>query len=117
MAAAGPSTVALPQMTNEFWQLTLSLRSQALLDPAVMEAVLFALLTILNANEDRRQVAVECSSELLETQEWAGMVYERLSNADEEGERCKVLTAGILVAIKEVVDKYQRLMAGSLALM
>lgn len=105
-------------MTSEFWALSLSLRTQALLDPAVLEALLFSFLTILNVNEDSRQLAVDCSAELLETQEWVGMVYERLEgrDGDEEGERCRVMAAGVLVQVRGVVERWQRVMAGSFAM-
>lgn len=104
-------------MTSEFWQILLSLRSQALNDSAILEAELFSFLTVLTVNEDRRRLATECSTELLETQEWVSMVFEKLSGADEESERCKVLAAGVLVAIKDVVDHYHRLMVGDMVRM
>lgn len=109
----------------------------------MLEAVLFAILTILDVNEaqgDRRRLALECGRELVETREWVGGVWERLEGAGGDGrgglaglgvgeegggksgaegneqERCKVLAAGVLVQIKEVVDQYQRLMVGDLAM-
>ncbi|KAL9120891.1 MAG: hypothetical protein Q9187_002558, partial [Circinaria calcarea] len=66
--ASGPSTMSLPQMTSEFWSLLLSLRPRALNDIAILEALLFAILTLLDVNDDKRRVAEEHAKELLETQ-------------------------------------------------
>lgn len=71
---------------------------------------------------------------IVETREWVGGVWEKLESAGDvvvgsqgrsggtgkgigdanEQERCKVLAAGVLVGIKEVVDQFQRLMVGDL---
>ena len=114
--AAGPSTLALPQLTAEFWSFLLSIRSSgSALDPSVLEALLFAFLTLLDVNADnQRRLAEENAKELLETQEWAGNLLEKLGSGDEEGERCRMLAAGILVRCREVVEKYQRLLMGDL---
>ncbi|KAJ9668907.1 telomere binding protein [Coniosporium apollinis] len=112
--ASGPSTLSLPQMTSEFWDLLLSVRSNALNDPAILEAVLFALLTLLDVNEDQRRLAQEHAKELIETQEWVKLVFERVSGGDEESERVRMLAAGVLVRCGEIVEKFQRLLMGDL---
>ena len=105
-------------MTSEFWDLLLSLRSTSASsdDPTVLEALLFALLTLLDVNEDKRRVAVEHAKELLETQEWAQLVFDRAGGGkgDEEGERVRMLAASVLVRAREVVEKYQRLLVGDM---
>ena len=127
----------LPQLTSEFWSLLLGQRNKALNDATLLEAVLFAFLSILTVNEgDQRRMASENARELVETQEWVGLVWDRLDGAgagvqrgrglaglttgsgaaggemENEQDRCKVLAAGVLVQIKEVMDQYQRLMIG-----
>jgi telomere length regulation protein len=101
-------------MTSEFWDLLLSLRQQS--DPTILEALLFAMLTLLEMNEDKRRLAEEHSKELLETQEWVTMVFEATGegggNAD--GERVRMLAASLLVRTREVVEKYQRLLVGEM---
>ena len=141
LQSAGSSVLILPQLTSEFWTLLLAIRSQALRDASVLEAVLFGFLTLLVVNEghaDRGRLAVECGRELVETREWVGGVWEGLEGAGggseregglaglgmggdkgvdvgtDEQDRCKVLAAGVLVQIKEVIDQYQRLMVGDL---
>ncbi|THW80093.1 hypothetical protein D6D19_00705 [Aureobasidium pullulans] len=112
--AAGSGTISLPQMTAEFWELILSVRTNALADVSVLEAVLFATLTLLDMNEDKRRLAEEHSKQLIETQEWVELVFDRVGGADEEGERIRMLAASVLMKTREVVEKYQRLMVGDL---
>ncbi|KAG8527013.1 uncharacterized protein KY384_008442 [Bacidia gigantensis] len=113
--AAGPATVALPQITSEFWAFLLSIRAKVD-DKSVLEALLFALLTLLDVNQEsgQRRVAEENARELLETQGWVGELLERMSGGGEEEERCRMLAAGVLVRCREVVEKHQRLMVGDM---
>ncbi|KAK4993241.1 telomere binding protein [Elasticomyces elasticus] len=113
LQASGRSTLSLPQMTTELWDLVLSVRTAALTDIIVLEAVLFALLMLLEVNDGRR-VAEEYSKQLVETQEWVEMVFERASGSDEEGERIRMLAASVLLKTRDVVEKFQRLLAGDL---
>ena len=114
--ASGPSTLSLPQMTSEFWDLLLSLRSQSVGDITVMEALLFAFLTILEINEDKRRLVEAHGRQMLETQEWIEGVFSRVgAGGSEEDEKVRMLAAGCLVRIREVVEKYQALLLGDLA--
>ena len=101
-------------MTTECWSLLLSLRTRAHGDITILEALLFALLTLLDVNEDKRRIAEEHSKELLETQSWVEGVFERIGGGSEEGERVRMLAAGVLVGAREVIDKYQRLLVGEM---
>lgn len=112
--AAGPSTLSLPQMTSEYWELLLGLRTKSIGDIAVLEGVLFGFLTILEVNEEKRGLVDEHGSKILETQEWVEGVFGRLRGNGEE-ERVRMLAAGVLVRIREVVEKYQALLMGDLA--
>jgi len=112
--AAGTSPLSLPQMTTEFFDLLLSLRARAS-DAPVLEALLFSFLTLLDINSsNQRRLAEEHAKELLETREWVQMVFEKLGGGSEEGERVRMLAAGVLMRAGEVVDRYQRLLLGNL---
>lgn len=113
--ASGPNTLSLPQMTSEFWDLLLRLRAQSLGEKGVLEAVLFAFLTLLEVNEEKRGLVEAHGRQLLETQEWVEGVFGKLSGGGEEDERVRMLAAGVLVRIREVVEKYQRALMGDLA--
>jgi len=112
--ASGPNTLALPQMTREYWDLLLSVRGLAGADKNVLNAVLFGFLMILETNENKEQLATEQGKELMETQAWAKMMFEGLGTGSGEEERVRALAAGVVVRCQEVVEKYQRRMAGAL---
>lgn len=112
--ASGPNTLSLPQMTSEFWNLCLGLRASAG-DVMVLEALLFSFLSVLEVNEDKRALVEGFGRQMLETQEWVEGVFGRLSGAGgEEEERVRMLAAGVLIRVKECVDKYQALLMGDL---
>ena len=123
LTSAGSSTLALPQLTNEFFGLLLSLRTRALNDPSVLEALLFGFLSLLNVNSDKRGLAERHSREIMECHEWCNLVFEKISEgsglriADEETERSKTLAAGVLVATKELVENYERVILGNVGSM
>lgn len=114
--ASGQNTLALPQMTREFWELLLSCRAAALNDKRILSALLFALLMLLETNGDKERLATEQGKELVETQEWVRTVFEGLpaGKDGEEDDRVRVLAAGVVVRCQEVVEKYQRRLVGSL---
>jgi telomere length regulation protein len=118
--ASGRSTLALPQMTSELWDMLLSLRNNALNDNdvGVLESLLFAFLTLLEVNEDKQRLATEHAKELVETQEWAKLVLEMrepgAGKGDEEGEKVRMLAAAVVVRCHEVVERWQRLMLGDM---
>lgn len=101
-------------MTRELWELLLSIRTIAANDKEVLRALLFALLMLLETNEDKERIATDQAKELLETQQWVQLVFTSLGAGSEEDERVRVLAAGVIVRCQEVVDKYQRRMVGSM---
>lgn len=117
--AAGPTTLALPDMATEFWSLLLgsSVRAHAVGDLGVTHAVLFALLTILEVNGDRmRDICQTMAREVVETQEWVAQVFQGLRGDDAGGEEAdaKALAAGVLVRIQEGMEKYRMLLMGDM---
>lgn len=117
--AAGPSTLALADLTNELWDLLLgsSVRAHAVGDMGVTHAVLFALLTMLEVNENRmRDICQTMSREVIETQEWVAQVFGGLRGEDGAGEEAQVkaLAAGCLVRIREGMEKYRMLLMGDM---
>ncbi|CAN8099196.1 unnamed protein product [Discula destructiva] len=117
--AAGPGTLALPDMTTELWGLLLgsSVRAHAVGDMGVTHAVLFALLTMLEVNDNRmRDICQTMSKEVIETQEWVAQVFGGLRGEDGAGEEAQVkaLAAGCLVKIREGMEKYRMLLMGDM---
>jgi len=67
--ASAPSALDLIQMSREYWDLLLVLRSSSG-DPAVAEAILFGMLAILEVT-DPRVAAENFPKQVIETQAWA----------------------------------------------
>ncbi|KAH7399295.1 telomere length regulation protein-domain-containing protein [Pyrenochaeta sp. MPI-SDFR-AT-0127] len=111
--ASGPNTLALPQMTREYWDLLLSVRGLASKDKNILGALLFGFLMLLETNENKERLATEQGKELMETQAWVQMVFQELGAGSEEDERVRVLAAGVVVRCQEVIEKYQRRMVGA----
>ncbi|RAR02781.1 telomere length regulation protein-like protein [Stemphylium lycopersici] len=103
--ASGPNTLALPQMTREYWDLLLSVRGLASNDKNILNALLFGFLMLLETNENKERLATEHGKELVETQAWTKMVFDGLGAGSEEDERVRVLAAGVVVRCQEVVEK------------
>lgn len=118
--AAGPATVGLSQITAEFWDLLLSLRVKAAEDATVLEAIIFSLLTLLEANNDKRAIAQDNAKQLMETQEWVELIFERtgggrlIGEGDEGEAKIRTLAAGVLMKTSEVVQAYQGVLMGSM---
>jgi telomere length regulation protein len=112
--------MALPQLTNELWDLLLSLRTNALRenDVKTLDAILFAFLTLLELNEDKQRLANEHARELVETQEWAKLVLDQYGSEsgqeESEGGKVKMLAAAVVLKCHEVVERWQRLMLGDM---
>lgn len=72
--ASAPSAMDLREMTKEYWDVLLAMRNAAS-DPAVLEAILFGMLVILEITEPR-QAAEGFPKQVVETQAWAaGISY------------------------------------------
>ncbi|KAI1166843.1 telomere length regulation protein-domain-containing protein [Nemania serpens] len=125
--AAGPSTLALPQMTAELWDLLLGVRGRCLStnptdadgegDLVVTHAVLLALAALLDVNEgDVRGLCERQGRQVVESMEWVGDVFHNTRGGDSTGEEndVKMLAAGILIRLREAVDKYQSVLMGDL---
>ncbi|KAI0486470.1 telomere length regulation protein [Xylaria cf. heliscus] len=125
--AAGPSTLALPQMTAELWDLLLGVRGRCLAsnttdsesdgDLAITHAVLLALAALLDVNEgDVRGLCERQGPQVVETMEWVGNVFHNTRGGDSAGEEnnVKMLAAGILIRLREAVEKYQAVLMGDL---
>lgn len=117
--ASGPATLGLPQISAEMWDLLLSLRVQAIGDISVLQAVLFALLTLLEINTDKQRIVQEHPKQLMETQQWVDLVFERMGSprlVDDEGKseeaKVRTLAAGVLMKCREIIEAYQKQLVG-----
>ncbi|KAH7170773.1 telomere length regulation protein-domain-containing protein [Dactylonectria macrodidyma] len=114
--AAGPSTLSLPQLTSELWDLLLGVRVHVLGDVGALKGWLVAMASLLEVNRgDMQRLCQSQGREVMETREWVAMVFERTRGEDggEENE-VKMLAAGVLIRIGEAIEKYQALLMGDI---
>ncbi|KJZ73629.1 hypothetical protein HIM_06962 [Hirsutella minnesotensis 3608] len=114
--AAGPSTLALPQLTAELWDLLLRVRPHVLGDVAASRGWLVAMTVLVEVNEGgMRRLCEDHGRELVETREWVGGIVERTRGDDGGLENdVKMLAAGVLIKLGEAIEKYQALLMGDL---
>ena len=110
-------------MTAEMWDLILGVRGRGLdsdraeSDLVVTHAVLIALAALLDVNEGNvRRLCEQQGREVVESMEWVGAVFNNTHGGDAGGEEneVKMLAAGILIRLREAVDKYQTVLMGDL---
>ena len=115
--AAGPSTLALPQITSELWDLLLGVRVHVAEDLSALRGWLIALAALLQVNgeHDLRRLCETQGREIFETREWVGGVFANIRGEDggEEND-VKMLAAGVLIKLGEAVEKYQALLMGDM---
>ncbi|TDZ58320.1 DNA replication checkpoint protein tel2 [Colletotrichum trifolii] len=114
--AAGPATLALPQMTAELWDLLLGVRAHIAGDVPGTHALLVALAAMLEVNErDMKQLCETHPREMVETQEWVSGVFNNTRGEDggQENE-VKMLAAAVLIKLQEATEKYRALLLGDM---
>ena len=145
--AAGLTMVSLARVTDELWDWFLGLRTMNMTtattgELVVLEALLFAILTLLDVNiaggDQGRRLAEEHARELLETREWVEGILERVGTGgsgigggggslmgkgpavgkkereEREDDRVAMLAAAVGVRCREIVERYQRVLMGSM---
>ncbi|KAK8138513.1 telomere length regulation protein [Apiospora sp. TS-2023a] len=117
--AAGPSVLALPQMTAELWDLLLGVRTHCVGEVGVSGAVLFGLMALLDVNEnDSRGLCQRHGHEVVESVEWVSGVFDRTRGGDQGGNgeenQLKMMAAGVLIRLREMVEKYRALLMGDM---
>ncbi|KAB8621911.1 hypothetical protein FH972_026020 [Carpinus fangiana] len=108
LSASGPITINMDQAIKEYWQYLLYVRALAGVDSAIVESILLGLLAVLNINGNKRRLAEDHARELLETHEWAEMIFEASNDST------RTLAAAVLVATKDTIAIYNRLLMGDM---
>ncbi|KAK4888570.1 telomere binding protein [Elasticomyces elasticus] len=110
--ASGTATPDLQSLTAELWDLLLSLRVQAAGDISILEAVLFATLTVLEV--DTAHQLSETARQIMEMQQWVQIVFDRAGGGDmvtegnAEEAKIRTLAAGVLVKIGDLVAEQEK---------
>ncbi|KAL7792986.1 telomere length regulation domain-containing protein [Trichoderma ceciliae] len=114
--AAGPSTLSLPQITTELWNLLLAVRIHIQDDLGALKGWLVAMASLLEVNDgDMRTLCETQGREVMETREWVAAVFSKIRGEDGGEENAvKMLSAGVLIKLGEAIEKYQSLLMGSM---
>ena len=123
--AAGSGTLSLPQMTAEFWDLLLGVRYRSTQgEMGVTQAALFGLIALLDVNDSTsggdgmRGLCERHGREVVESSEWVAAVFHGTRGGDEGGggqeNEVKMLAAGVLIRLREAVEKHQTMLMGNL---
>ncbi|KAH7034809.1 telomere length regulation protein [Microdochium trichocladiopsis] len=117
--AAGPSTLSLPQMTAELWDVLLGVRGQCVGALDVTHAVLVGFISLLDVNENNmRGLCDTHGRQIVETAEWVSNVFDNTRGGDEAGggeeNQVKMMAAGVLIRLREAIEKHQALLMGDL---
>ncbi|PHH81746.1 hypothetical protein CDD82_7964 [Ophiocordyceps australis] len=112
--AAGPSTLPLPQLTSELWDLLLRVRVHVVDDLTPLSGWFVAMSVLLDVNANNaRRLCTEHGRDLLETREWVSGVFARIQDTGAESD-LQALAAGLLIKLGQTVDKFQALLMGNM---
>jgi telomere length regulation protein len=126
VSTAGPHTPFLPGLTHETLSLLLSLHtSPASSEPTVAAALLNLFLAIVDLNiacgsNGEERLVTEYASQVIELREWASGVFDRTPSSNKSSlgatvdpnEQIRTLSAGVMVRLGEVIERYQGRLMG-----
>lgn len=123
----GPHTTSLPAISQETLTLILALHGTAVAtEPIVLPALLSLFLAVIDLNvaagsSAEERLVTEHGVQVMELREWTNDVFERTptgttstqatSTAD-DAEKTRMVAAGILVKLGEVIQRYQGRLMG-----
>ncbi|CAG8920115.1 unnamed protein product [Penicillium salamii] len=128
LSTTGPSTPFLPGLTHEALSLLLSLHTtSASSEPTVTAALLSLFLAVVDLNiasgsNGEERLVTEYATQVIELREWASQIFDRTppsaSSADPRSaitdpqEQIRTLSAGVMVRLGEVMERYQGRLMG-----
>ncbi|KAJ5991472.1 hypothetical protein N7522_011679 [Penicillium canescens] len=128
LSTTGPHTPFLPGLTHETLSLLLSLHTAATSnEPTVTAALLSLFLAIVDLNiasgsNGEERLVTQYASQVIELREWASQVFDRTpassaradptSAVTDPQEQVRTLSAGVMVRLGEVIERYQGRLMG-----
>ncbi|EED13225.1 conserved hypothetical protein [Talaromyces stipitatus ATCC 10500] len=124
ISTLGPHTPALPTISQETLALIFTLHGTAVSsEPIVLPALLSLFLAVIDLNiaagsTAEERLVTDHGVQVIELRDWCNDVFERTpatsSNADkiDDTEQTRMLAAGILVKLGEVIQRYQGRLMG-----
>ncbi|KAF7157174.1 hypothetical protein CNMCM6106_002256 [Aspergillus hiratsukae] len=121
LSTMGPHNPYLPNLTQETLSFLLSLYTRPLAeDPSIVSALLSLFLAVVDLNvasgsSGEERLVTEFATQVIELREWAGSVFDRTpaaQGADDPREQVRLLAAGVMVKLGEVMERYQGRLMG-----
>lgn len=116
----GPHNPFLPTLTHEILTFLLSLHTRPFADdPSILAALLSFFLAAVDLNvasgsSGEERLVTEFAPQVLELREWASEVFARTPavQGDDPREQVRMLAAGVMVKLGEVMERYQGRLMG-----
>ncbi|KAJ5960912.1 uncharacterized protein N7479_008062 [Penicillium vulpinum] len=128
LSTTGPNTPFLPGLTHETLSLLLALHTASISsEPTVTAALLSLFLAVVDLNigsgsNGEQRLVTEYATQVIELREWASQVFDRTppsaARADPSSavidpqEQIRTLSAGVMVRLGEVIERYQGRLMG-----
>ncbi|OQD82806.1 hypothetical protein PENANT_c019G05656 [Penicillium antarcticum] len=128
LSTTGPHTPLLPGLTHETLSLLIAVhRMAASNEPTVTAAILSLFLAIVDLNIEsgsngEERLITQYAKEMIELREWASQVFDRTpaeaaradptSAVTDPQEQVRTLSAGIMVRLGEITERYQGRLMG-----
>ncbi|KAK2757076.1 telomere binding protein [Arachnomyces sp. PD_36] len=115
ISTLGPNVPTLPSITHDSLALLLSLHtSPVATEPAVLPPLLSLFLAVVDLNvssgsSGEERLVTDFATQVIEIREWVNGVFESAARDDEE---VRMLAAGVLVKLGEVMERYQGRLMG-----
>ncbi|EER43136.1 conserved hypothetical protein [Histoplasma capsulatum H143] len=116
LSTLGPNSPNLAALTHEALALLITLHNLPVAtEPTVLRAILSLFLAVVDLNISsgsvgEERLVTEFVTQVMEMREWADSIFERSSKEEEE---VKMLCAGIMVKLGEVMERYQSRLLGT----
>ncbi|EFR03164.1 hypothetical protein MGYG_06160 [Nannizzia gypsea CBS 118893] len=110
ISTIGPSSVNQPTITSDVLTLLMSLHnSPVATEPTVLSAILSLFLAVMDINiasgiSGEERLVTEFTEQVMEMREWVGGIFEITPKEDDQ---VRMLAAGIMVKLGEIVNRYQ----------
>ncbi|KAL3446884.1 telomere length regulation protein-domain-containing protein [Aspergillus insuetus] len=121
LSTMGPHTPFLPSVTQQTLTFLLSLHARPVSEePTILSALLSLFLAMIDMNVEsgtsgEERLVTEFATQVMELREWAGEIFDRtpaVRDASDPREQIRTLSAGVMVKLGEVMERYQGRLMG-----
>ncbi|KAK2749235.1 telomere binding protein [Myotisia sp. PD_48] len=115
ISTSGPGSPQTLSITSDTLTLLVSIHNSPMaMEPVVIKTILALFLAIIDLNilastTAEQRLVTEFAEQIIEMREWVGAVFERTPREDEQ---VRFLSAGIMVKLGEVMERYQNRLLG-----